>query len=137
VVFAVLLGLVGVVVDFTRVRLVVEDRHSVLAALGAGLRFVRRHFGRVVGLYVLNILALVVLARLWTQVAGDADGPGMLALFIAQCYLVTRIWARMAILGSEAVFFQGELAHAQYTAAPMPRWPDSPSVEAITNLRPR
>ena len=136
VVFALLLGGVSVIVDFTRVRLVVEDRRSVVASLGAGLRFVRRRFWRVAGLYVLNILGMLVLARLWLQLAVGADGADWLALFVSQLYLVARIWARMAFLGSEAVFYQGELAHAHYTAAPLPRWPDSASVEAIRNLRP-
>lgn len=133
-VFALLLGLVGLIGDFTRVRLVVEDRRSVLSALAAALRFVRRRFWRCIGLYALNIVGQVVLARLWIQVAVGADGPDILALLVGQSYLVARIWARMAFLGSETVFYQGELAHAQYTAAPMPHWPDSPSVEAIRNL---
>lgn len=133
--FAVLLGLVNLVVDFTRVRLVVEDRRSVFSALGAGLRFVRRRFWRSAGLYVLNILALLVLARLWIQVAAGAGGADWAALLLSQIYLVLRIWSRMAFLGSEAVFYQGELAHARYTAASLPRWPDSASVEAIRNLR--
>ncbi|MCC7043751.1 MAG: hypothetical protein IT183_07810 [Acidobacteria bacterium] len=133
--FALLLGLVSLVVDFTRVRLVVEDRRSVLAAIGAGLRFVRRRFWRSAGLYTLNVLALLVMARLWIQVAVGADGPDWTALLISQVYLIARIWGRMAFLGSEAVFYQGELAHAQYTAAPRPRWPDSASVEAVRNLR--
>jgi hypothetical protein len=134
-VFALLLGLVSLVVDFTRVRLVVEDRRSVLAAIGAGLRFVRRRFWRTAGLYTLNVLALVVIARLWIQVAVGASGPDWVALLLSQIYLIARIWGRMAFLGSEAVFYQGELAHAQYTAAPLPRWPDSVSVEAVRNLR--
>jgi hypothetical protein len=133
--FALLLGLVSLIVDFTRVRLVVEDRYSVLAALGAGLRFVRRRFWRSAGLYALNILALVILARLWMQVAVGAGEPDWQALLLSQIYLIARIWGRMAFLGSEAVFYQGELAHAQYTAAPLPRWPDSVSVEAVRNLR--
>jgi hypothetical protein len=134
-VFALLLGLVSLVVDFTRVRLVVEDRHSVLAALGAGLRFVRRRLWRSIGLYALNLLALVIMARFWLQLAIGADGPEWAALFVSQIYLVARIWGRLAFLGSEAVFFQGELAHAEYTAAPLPRWPESASVEAVRNLR--
>jgi hypothetical protein len=68
-------------------------------------------------------------------VAVGADGPDWTALLISQVYLIARIWGRMAFLGSEAVFYQGELAHAQYTAAPLPRWPDSASVEAVRNLR--
>lgn len=135
VVFALLLGLVSLAVDFTRVRIVVEDRRSVLAALAAALRFIRRRFWRCTGLYMLNLGGQVILARLWLQLAVGADGPDLAALLVAQIYLVARIWARMAFLGSEAVFYQGELAHAAYTAAAVPRWPDSPSVEAIGNLR--
>jgi len=135
VVFALCLALVSLVVDVTRVRLVVEDRRSVLAALVAGVRFIRRRFLRVAGLYAVNVLALVIAARLWVQLAVDASGPDWLALLVAQIYLIVRIWGRMAFLGSEAVFYQGELAHAHYTAAPLPRWPDSASVEAVRNLR--
>ncbi len=133
--FALCLGLVSLVVDFTRVRLVVEDRRSVLAAVAAALRFIRRRFRRVAGLYALNVLALVIAARLWIQLAGGAGTPDWLTLLGAQIYLIVRIWGRMAFLGSEAVFYQGELAHADYTAAPLPRWPDSASVEAVRNLR--
>ena len=35
---------------------------------------------------------------------------------------------------SEVVFFQGELAHASYTAAAPLIWPDSPAAEALENL---
>ena len=108
-----------------------------LAGLAAGLRFLRRRFWRSAGLYALNVVGLLILARLWLQMAVGADGADWLALLVSQVYLVARIWARMAFLGSEAVFYQGELAHAEYAAAPMPRWPDSASVEALRNLRPR
>jgi len=37
-------------------------------------------------------------------------------------------------MASEVAFFQGELAHRDYTAAPMPIWPDAPEVEALENL---
>ena len=37
-------------------------------------------------------------------------------------------------MAAEVVFFQGELAHATYTAAPLPTWPDSPAAEALENL---
>lgn len=135
-VFAVCLGLVSLVVDFTRIRLVIEDRRSVVAALAAGIRFIRRRFWRVAGLYLINILALAVVARLWIQLAPGAESPDWVAILAAQVVLVIRIWGRLAFLGSQAVFFQGELAHAHYTAAPLPRWPDSVSVEAVKNLHP-
>lgn len=135
VLFALLLGGISLIVDFTRIRLVVEDRRSVVVAIAAAFRFVRRRFWRCAGLYALNLVALLVIVRLWVQVAVGADGADWLALLVSQVYVVGRIWARVAFLGSEAVFYQGELAHARYTAAPLPRWPDSVSVEAIRNLR--
>lgn len=133
--FAMALMLVSLVSDFAKVRAVVEDRHSMLGALGASLRFIRRRFFRVAGLYLLNVLALLVILRLWLQVAPPASAAPWLALLIGQAYLLVRIWARLAFMASEAVYFQGELAHAGYTAAPEPIWPDSPAAEAIGTLR--
>ncbi len=134
-VFLSLLALFTLVVDLARVRLVVEDRRSVIAALAAGARFARRRAGRMSGLFVLNILGQAILARLWLQMAPGADTAGGLALLSTQAYLAARIFARLAFIASEVVFFQGELAHATYTAPPPPLWPDSAAVEAIRNLR--
>jgi hypothetical protein len=56
--FLVLLGGVIVVFDYARVRAVVEDRRSMVGALGAGARFVRRHLGSAAALFALNIALL-------------------------------------------------------------------------------
>ena len=125
---------VSIVADFAKVRAVVEDRRSMLAAAATALRFVRRRFLRVGALYLLNIVAALIILRLWLQVAPSATAPVWAALLIGQVYLLARIWAKLAFMSSEVAFFQGELAHARYTAAPAPRWPDSPAVEAINNL---
>lgn len=134
VVFACAIALVNVVADFAKVRAVVEDRRSMLGALGASLRFIRRRAVRVTGLYLLNAVAFLVILRLWLQVAPSAGDPNWLALLAAEVYLLFRVWAKLAFMASEVVFFQGELAHAQYTAAPEPIWPESPAAEAIENL---
>jgi hypothetical protein len=132
--FALAIAFVNVVADFAKVRAVVEDRRSMLGALGASLRFVRRRGVRVTGLYLLNAVAFLVVLRLWLQVAPSAAAPTWLALLLSQLYLLGRVWTRLAFMASEVVFFQGELAHAQYTAAPPLAWPESPAAEAIGNL---
>ena len=134
-VFAAALVVVGAVADFAKVRAVVEDRRGMLGALAASIRFMRRRPLRVLALYVLNLFALVVILRLWVQAEPGADAPSWLALFLVLLYLVGRIWARLAFMASEVVFFQGELAHADYTAAPLTVWPDSPEAEAMDNLK--
>jgi hypothetical protein len=123
------------VADFAKVRMVVEDRRSAIGALDAALRFIRRRPGRVIGLYLVNVLAVAVIARLWLQTAPAASSPLWLAMLGAEVYLLCRIWARLGFMASEVVFFQGELAHATFARAPEPLWPDSPSVEAINNLQ--
>lgn len=135
VIFAAALAAVNVVADFAKVRAVVEDRRSALSALAAALRFIRRRPLRVLALYLLNVLAAAVVFRIWMQTAPSASAPAWLALLGGQLFILARIWTKLAFMASEAVFFQGELAHASFTAAPEPIWPDSPSVEAIRNLR--
>src|SRR5262249_32649846 len=135
VVFIGALSVVNVVADFAKVRAVVEDRRSMLSAIGASLRFIRRRPWRIAGLYLLNIAALLVVARLWLQVAPAGWTTTWIALLASQLYLLFRVWGKLAFIASEVVFFQGELAHAQYTAAPAPLWPESPAVEAMKNLR--
>lgn len=131
--FAIVAG-VNLVMDFAKVRAVVEDRRSMLGALASSLRFIRRRPGRVVALYLLNLAAFLIIVRLWLQVAPAAEAAPWVALLIAQIYLLARVWAKLAFMASETVFFQGELAHAHYAAAPEPLWPDSPAAEAIENL---
>ncbi len=134
-IFLTALMLVSLLADFAKVRAVVEDRRSMIGALVASLRFVRRRIWRVAGLYLLNVVAALILAGLWRQAAPSAAAAPWLALAIAQIYVAGRIAAKLAFMASEVAFFQGELAHAQYTAAPEPVWPDSPAVEAIGNGR--
>jgi hypothetical protein len=134
VLFLGLLAIVSAAADFAKVRAVVEDRRSVVSALGASLRFIRRRVWRTAALYLLNILVALVIARLWLQTAPAASAPAWMAFFAGQVYVLCRIWAKIAFMASEIAFFQGELAHARYLAAPEPRWPDSPAIEAIRNV---
>jgi hypothetical protein len=133
--FLAVLGFYTLIADISRVRLVVEDRYSALAGWMAGWRFVRRRPGRLSWLFALNVLGQTIAARLWIQLAPSTSSPDWLVLAAAELYLLVRVWTRLTFVASELVFFQGELAHATYAAAPVPIWPDSASVEALRNLR--
>lgn len=133
-VFGLALGVVSLIADFAKVRLVVEDRRSVIGAIGASLRFVRRRPLRAAGLYLLNGLGFLAVLRLWLDVAPAAWLPVPTAFLVTQLYLLVRIWLRLVFLASEVTFFQGELAHAGYTARPRHVWPNSASEDALRNL---
>jgi len=136
-VFAASLAVVSLIADYAKVRAVVEDRRSMVGALGASLRFVRRRPFRVFGLYLLSAVASVIVVRLWFTAAPSAWASVPVAFLLTQMYLLLRVWSKLAWMAGEVVFFQGELAHATYTAAPLPMWPDSPAAEAIENLAAR
>jgi hypothetical protein len=129
---AVFVGL-NFILDFAKVRAVVEDRRSAIGALISAARFVRRRPMRIGYLYALNAAAQFGLGVLWLQLAPRTASPAWLALAMGQMFLVARLLARLSAFASEVAFFQGELAHAGYTAQPDPLWPDSPAVEAIRN----
>jgi hypothetical protein len=139
-VFGGVLLLCTMVFDFARVRIVVEDRRSALGALVAAVRFVRRHFGRVAGLYVLNGIAFLVLLAAYAFASPGAPRSGLhmlVVLLIGELYILGRHYLKLLFYASETALFQGALAHAEYTAAPVVVWPDSPAVEAITNAGPQ
>jgi hypothetical protein len=130
-VFLAALTAVAIVSDYAKTRAVVEDRHSMFGALSAALRFVRRRWLRVLALYLLNVAGAALVFAIWALIAPSADAPVWLAVLLAQIYLLLRLWTKLVFLGSATVFLQGELAHAHYTAAPLPVWPDSPAADAI------
>lgn len=122
--------------DYARIRLVVEDRRSAIGALFAALRFLRRHRGAVLGLYALNAVAFLLLVGLYGAVAPGAPRQtwSLLAvLAIGELYILGRLYLKLLFYASETAMFQGELAHAAYTAAPTVLWPDSPAAESIAN----
>lgn len=131
--FGVLLVIVNVIFDYAKIRIVVEDRRSALGALSAATRFVWRQRGRVAGLYALNSLAFLIVIAIWAAI--DPGAQGRLALWVGfvagQLYLLVRLALKLQFLASETAVFQSSLAHASYTASPIPEWPESPAAELI------
>jgi hypothetical protein len=122
--------LANLVFDYAKVRAVVEDRRSMLGALLAGWRFVRRSPGAALALYLLDALLFLVVIGLYYLAAPGAQ-QNVLAFAIGQLYIVMRVMVRLQFAASQIALFQGRLAHAGYVARPVPRWPDSPAAEAI------
>lgn len=127
----VVLFALAVIEDFAMVRAVVEDRLSMVGALVASARFVRRRPIAVAGLYLLNFGTLAVFVTVWRSLPALPNSVAFAALV---ALLFARLGIRLAWAAGEIVLFQQALAHLEYTAAPLPVWPDSPAAEAIENL---
>jgi hypothetical protein len=134
-IFTALLSLTAVVFDYTKVRAVVEDRRSMVGALIAAVRFIVRHPGRVVGLYLLNAMLFLLVVAAWAIVAPGAGGSGAsmwIGVVASQCYILARLVAKLQVLASETALFQQSLAHWGYTAAPVSEQPPPPVLSAAS-----
>jgi len=134
-VFGVVLLKINIVLDYARIRLVVEDRRSALGAIRASIRFLWLHPLDATALYALDSVGFVLLLALWWVAAPGVYGTGLmmwLAFAAGQLYLLARLAIKLHFLASQTSLFQAHLAHATYTAAPAPVWPESPAAELIT-----
>jgi hypothetical protein len=61
-----------------------------------------------------------------------------LAFAGTQIYVMARLALKLQFMASQTALFQSQLAHATYTAAPQPAWPESPAAEtiAVVSARP-
>jgi hypothetical protein len=124
----------NVILDYAKIRMVVEDRRSALGSLLAALRFVSRNPSSVGGLYLLNTVTCVAVLAAWASVAPSAGAAGVrmwLAFALGQGFITARLAIKLHFLASQTALFQRSLAHERFTAAPLYRWPDAPVVEAL------
>jgi hypothetical protein len=138
-VFGLLLIVVNVVFDYTKARSVIEDRRSMIGALAAGLRFVRRNAAAVAAVSALNAMLFVAVLALYGVAApGAATSGGLmwLGFLVSQLYLLARVWVRLVFFASSVSLFQGRLAHAGYVAGATVKLPDPPIVEHALSLNP-
>ena len=129
-VFALPLFFVNMLFDYAKIRAVVEDRRSMIGAVVASWRFIKRHPGAALALYAVNALVFVLVIGLYYLIAPGASADA-LAFAAGQLYIVLRVIVRLLFAASQTALFQGRLAHAGYVARPIPKWPDSPAAEAI------
>jgi len=134
VVFGMVLAAVNLVFDYTKVRTVVEDRHSMIGAVGAAVRFIVRNGGAAGALYVINFGVFLLSLAWYAAIAPGSGGAGAMmwiAFGIGQVYVLVRLWVKLVFWASATALFQSRFAHAGYVAPPEPTWPDSPAAEAI------
>ena len=133
-VFGVLVAAATMIFDYAKVRAVVEDRRSMLGAIGGALGFIRRNCAAAVSLFLANFALFVIVVGLYALVAPGAGRTGVLmwiGFAIGQLYVIGRLWVKLVFWASETALFQNRLAHAGYVARPEPTWPDSPAADAI------
>jgi hypothetical protein len=123
----------NVILDYAKIRIVVEDRRSAIGGLIAAVRFLPGIPATAGGLYLLNTVTCAALLAAWAAIAPSAGAPaglGMwLALALGQGFIVARLATKLHFVASQTALFQRRLAHERFTSAPVYRWPDAAHVE--------
>jgi hypothetical protein len=108
VVFVLVLAALNLLFEYAKIRAVVEDRRSMIGALAAGWRFIRRHARAVALLYAADaVLFLLVIGAYWLA-APNTGGTGAfiwIGLAIGQIYILARLAVRLVFWASETVLF--------------------------------
>jgi hypothetical protein len=131
VVFLIPLGATMLLFDYAKVRMVVEDRRSATGAVVAAVRFLRRHPGGAIGLFLANAFLFGVVTLVYVGFAPGARGSAgvavALTLAAGQAYLIARLVVKMGIYATAVSFFDDRVAHRAFRGPPEPVWPESPA----------
>ncbi|MDI6844643.1 MAG: hypothetical protein QME28_00725 [Candidatus Saccharicenans sp.] len=94
--------------DLARI-IIVHERKKVIHAYAAALRFLRRNFLKLWGLYLLLGLGVVLvsfLLLLSVSFSGSATPAGLFfSILLAQLFIIFRLFARQAFIGLEYIYF--------------------------------
>ena len=105
-----LLSIVRMVVDYTRIAVVPDGEAKVLRALRHALKFLRKRFFRAWAIY-LALVGLTLAGAVVFYVAlgrfSDPVVPGIVAgLALMQVYVVFRVWVRTLFVAAQAEYYK-------------------------------
>jgi hypothetical protein len=132
--FGTALAGLNLIFDYAKVRAVVEDRRSMIGAIGSAVRFIGRNAGASISLYALDFLLFLIVLAVYALIAPGSGGAGVMmwiAFAIGQLYVLARLWTKLVFWASETALFQSRFGHAAYVARPQPVWPESPAADAL------
>lgn len=106
----VLLSIVHMVIDYTRIAVVVDGERKVLRALRHALTFLKTRFFRAWLIYLLLVAATVAGTAVFYVVFGRLGAPTVgliVAAFLwMQAYIVFRVWIRTLFVAAQAEFYR-------------------------------
>ena len=128
-VLATMLFALSLILDYARVRLVVEDRRSAIGAVAASLRMLRAHFARMLGVQALFWLLLVIWIAARGALSQSATPPDGAAapLALALLFAGGELLAKLSLTGAQVSLYQQTLGPAGWVARQEPSWPDDAS----------
>jgi hypothetical protein len=105
-----LIAFLSMIFDYTRIRMIVDDRTSALTATVAGARFATPHFLNTYGLYLLltlvGIVFIVIYAILEKLIPQSSYWPLVLLFIVQQLYMLARFWLKASFYACQTTLYQ-------------------------------
>jgi len=105
-----LLSVVRMIVDYTRIAVVADGERRVLKALRHALTFLKTRFFRAWSIYLLIVAATVAVSIVFYVVLGRLSGPtvGLVAAALVwmQVYIIFRLWVRTLFVAAQAEYYR-------------------------------
>lgn len=113
------LGVLNMLFDYARIRIVVEERTSVFGAFLAGARIAFRKFFQAFGLFLLlgfiGLALIALYALLEARIPQDSFWSLVLLLLLQQMYIIARIWLKAGFYACQTNLFR-EMAKEEHSA---------------------
>jgi len=105
-----LVFLVKMILDYTRIKIVIQDTRKVFLSMWQAVGFVFRKLGSTLALYYLYVLTAFAIFILywWAQKAVKTHSllPILIAFVIGQIFILSRGWLRIGLQAAQMKFFQ-------------------------------
>lgn len=105
-----LFNIISLVFDYTKIKIVVDNSHKAFADVWATVKFVMRHFGNTLGLYLVISIVGWGLLLFYFFVEGTITPDSHLMIFaifvLEQLYIVAKIWTRLLFYASQLEMFK-------------------------------
>jgi hypothetical protein len=124
-----LFGLVNLVFDYARIRLVADDSRKAFRGAMASVRFVFRNFGRTAGLYVLLWAVFATILAVYRGIAGMLAAPAMglilLLFLVRQITVVARVGVQLLFYSSQSEMYLALAPPPVVVAEPLAAEPEA------------
>jgi hypothetical protein len=114
--------LVRMILDYARIRMVVEDESAALGSLAKAISFVFRRFGKAVALWALFLLTGAAVIALYCAATSGIKTYNpltiLLVFLIGQIFIIARGWVRVGLQAGQMDFFRSFVPPAPTESIP-------------------
>jgi hypothetical protein len=131
VIFILLFSIVNMVLDYTKIKLVLTDNNKVFKGFWSAVKFVFRRFFKAWALYLMVGLVFVIASFIYLEISTALPGNSMGLIFVTfllhQVFIMSRLWVKLDFYAAQMSYYRihsPEPEPAVSAPAPIPEGPE-------------